>query len=205
MKKFLIIFILATIFLGFLLVIAAIIASFTIVKPATEQVNQKLVQKFEKVVHIPEGIPPPIRGFEETVYFWEMETPQNEVGAVRFRYTPGFSKNQSNIEAVLEMPQGGDPSIFNKFLPAIIADERSLKSALDPDKADLSPNEEVGYQQIKILLTSQTKQTVTITWVFEKATLGEVSQEYDKLAKIPAPLLKVLHSLPHLILGLLSA
>ena len=187
-------------------VVAAVVISFTQVKPTVENINQKLSQQvLAKVVRIPEMIAPPIRGFDEVIYFWEMETIEKEVTGVKFRYTPAFAKNQNTIEATLEMPEGADPSIFNKVLPAIITDSQSLNSANEIEKANLSPNEIAGYEKIKLAVKPQTKQTILITWEFSKSKLPkDVADEYSKLAKYPLPVLKILYGLPHFVFGLLS-
>jgi len=188
-------------------VAAAVIISFTVVRPTTDSINQKLSQQaLAKVVRIPEMIAPPIRGFDETIYFWEMETIEKEVTGINFRYTPAFAKNQNTIEATLEMPEGSDVSLFNKVLPAIITDDQSLNSALDIKKANLSVNEKAGYEKIKLAAKPDTKQTVKITWEFTKAKLPQdLTKEYSKLAKYPLPILKFLYSLPHFVFSLLSS
>lgn len=185
--------------------VAIVIIAFTQIKPTTERINQKLSRKFARIVRIPQGIPPPVRGFDETSYFWEMETLEGEVTGVRFRYTPAFSKSQKNIEAILEMPEGGDASIFGKVLPAVITDKKALKSALDIEKADLSPDNNIGYSKLNLDIKSQTKQTVRVKWEFEKDNLSEdLKTEYQNLSVIPPKILAVLYALPHFVLALLS-
>lgn len=158
-----------------------------------------------RIVYIPEGIPPPVFGYESTDYFWEMETPAGEVTGIRFNYRPSFAKNQRTITAILEMPEGGDASIFTKVLPAVVADGQSLKSAQDPQKANLTANPEVGYHQIKLTTKPETGQTIKIVWEFEKKTLdNQTLRFYQKLDKYPESYLKILHGLPSLILGLLG-
>jgi hypothetical protein len=150
-------------------------------------------------------IAPPIRGFDEIIYFWEMETIEKEVTSVKFRYTPSFAKNQNIIEATLEMPEGSDPSLFNKVLPAIITDSQSLNSTSNIEKANLSGNEKAGYEKIKLAIKPETKQTILITWEFTKAKLPQdLKGEYSKLATYPLPILKILYGLPNLVFGLLS-
>jgi hypothetical protein len=203
-KKLLIAAVVAILILIFLLV-ATIISSFTVVKPTTQSIDQKLAQKMASIVRIPQGIPLPSHDFEETVYFWEMETLEKEVIGVRFKYQTGFSKNEDKIEAVLEMPEKGDPSIFNKVLSAVIADRQSLEAAQDPQKANLSVNQSVGYQQIRLAVKPETKQTIKIIWDFDKTSLGEdLHRDYLKLERFPTFLLKILYGLPNLIIGLFS-
>ena len=205
MKKILVISAGGIFALFIILIIAAVILSFAVVKPTTEKINQKLQEKFDRVVHVPVGIQPPNYSFDETSFFWEMETIEKEVTGIKFRFNTGFSQNQEKLEVILEMPEGNDPSIFNKVLPAIIGDKQSLDSAKDVEKANLSANEKAGYSQIKILTLPNSKQTTKISWEFEKRNSGEdLSSLYSKL-DYPEPLLKFLYGLPHLILGLLSA
>jgi len=185
-------------------IVAAVIISFAIIKPTTEEINRKLVEKFTSVVSVPKGILPPAYSFDETNYFWEMETLEHEVTGVKFRFTTAFSKNQNKLQATLEMPEGSDVSLFNKVLPAIITDKQSLDSALDVEKANLSANEKAGYSQIKISVIPQTKQAAQINWEFEKNSLGDdLLNLYSKL-NYPEPLLKFLYGIPHLIFSLLS-
>lgn len=184
--------------------IFAIYFSFTTVKPTTEQINQELANYFSRVVYIPQGIPSPIMGFEETIYFWEMETLEKEVIGVRLKHNTGFDKNQKTIILTLEMEEKGDPSIFNKVMPAVIADQQSLNSARDPEKANLSTNKDVGYNSIKLSVIPERKQTTQVIWEFEKAILPEeLKSKFKKLEKLPA--LGFLYSLPHFILSLFSA
>jgi hypothetical protein len=188
------------------LVVAAVVISFTQVKPTVENINQKLSQQvLAKVVRIPEKIAPPIRGFDEVTYWWEMETIEKEVTPIEFRYTTAFAKNKISIEATLKMPEGSDPAIFNKVLPAIITDSQSLDSAKDIEKADLSANEIAGYEKIKLAVKPQTKQTIVITWEFSKSKLPQdLKIEYSKLAQYPQPIIKILYGLPNFLFGLLS-
>lgn len=202
MKKILII-VAALIFLLIAAFIFAIYYSFTTVKPTTEQINQDLASYFSRVVYIPKGIPPPIQGFEETIYFWEMETLEKEVVGVRLKHNTAFEKNQKVITLTLEMEEKGDPSIFNKVMPAVIADQQSLSSAREPEKANLSANEEVGYNGIKLSVIPERKQTTQVIWEFEKSNLPEeLKSKFKKLENLPA--LGFLYSLPHFILSLFS-
>ena len=205
MKKFAIIF--AAIVAIFLIsaIAAGIVISFTVVKPTTKAINQKLVEHFAKIVRIPQGILPPNVGFDLTSYSWEMETIEKEVTGVKFSYNPAFVRNQNVILATLEMPEGGDVSIFNKVLGAVVSDKQSLNSALDIEKANLSANQDAGYSKINLSIKPETKQTIKITWEYDKSKLGnDLSQDYAKLAKYPPSLLGIFYGLPHLIIGLLG-
>lgn len=194
---------LATILL--LILAVALIISFKVVKTASDSVNTKLLSHFSKLIRIPETIARQNRTFDETVMHWEMETLEREVVGVNLRYNPGFSKNQDKIEVFLEVEENGDVSLFNKVLPALVIDKQSLTSALDPQKADLSANPEVGYSSIKLSIKPQTSQTARIMWEFDKSKLSEISEQYAKLAKYPEPLIKVLLILPKLTFRVLGA
>lgn len=205
MKKIIIIFAAIVIILLISAIAIGIIISFTVVKPTTKAINQKLVEHFAKIVRVPNGILPPNTGFDSTSYSWEMETIEKEVTGVKFSYNPAFANDQNIIVATLEMPEGSDVSIFNKVLGAVVSDKQSLNSALDIEKANLSANQDAGYSKINLSLKPETKQTVKITWEYDKSTLdNDLSQEYTKLAKYPPSLLGIFYGLPHLIIGLLG-
>lgn len=176
--------------------------SFRTVRPTTLTMNKNLTQNFTKIVRIPENLPPMLT-FEETAYTWEMETLEKEITGVKFTYTTGFSKNENKITAVLEMAENGDPSLFNKVLPAVISDNQSLESALNPEKANLSANTNVGYTSLQLFINPTSGQTVKITWEFEKSTLGDnINKNYSRLAKYPTSVLKLLYGIPSLVVDL---
>lgn len=187
------------------LLITAIVISFTVVKPTADSINQKLTKKFTKIVRIPQGIPPPVRGIDTTSYFWEMETIEKEVTGVRFMYDPAFAPYKRQITAILEMPEGGDPSIFNKVLAAVVADDQTVKSAQDIERANLAANQKAGYSKIDLMIKPETKQVLNISWTFDKNDLEEdLKDDYRKLSKYPKPIFNFLYGLPNLIIGLLS-
>ena len=205
MKKVLVISLIITVVIAVGLISSAVVISFAVVKPTTEAINQKLAQHFAKIVRIPKGILPPNQDFNQTSYFWEMETIEKEVTGVKFTYTPAFLKDQNVIMATLEMPEGGDASIFDKVLPAVVADKQTVDSALDIKKANLSANQEAGYSKITLSIKENTQQTAKITWQYDKVNLtGDLTLEYAKLAVYPPFILKILYGLPHLIVGLLG-
>lgn len=198
-------FFLLFVLLGFaILFIWAVIYGFKVINPTTEEINRGLVKNFSKIVRVPEGIYPQTLTFDETIYVWEMETLQKEVITVRFKYNPAFEKSTNKITATLEMVEGGDASIFVKTLPALISDVQSLQSALDPKKADLAANQNVGYDLIELSLKPSTGQTIRISWDFSKTNVVRLETQYRKLAKFPTPLLKMIYSLPHSIIGFLA-
>lgn len=206
MKKAVIICTALTLVLICAVLIAALIISFKTVKPATDAINRDLEKYFSKIVYIPQGIPRPTQTFNETSYFWEMETPQGEVTAIKLKYNPAFTKDEDTIEVILEMPENGDPSIFDKVLPAVIADKQSLDSAQDPQKANLGTNENAGYNKISLFTKKETNQTTKIVWDFKKEQLEDkLNEEYKKLYLYPTTLLKILYNVPHVVIDLLSA
>ena len=195
-----IIFIFITIF------VAITIYSFSSIKPTTETINSDLASYFSKVVIIPKGIPGPSLDFKETAYIWEMETLEKEVVGVKLKHNTGFTKDQDKIILTLEMEEKGDPSIFVKVLPAIIADKQSLESARNPQKANLNANMSAPYQSLKLLLKPETEQTTRIVWEFKKTDLPQnLKNNYQKLQKIPSGVLGFLYSLPHFIIRLFAA
>ena len=148
MKKITLIVLISSALILVSLLIAAIVISFTVIKPTADSINQKLTKKFAKIVRIPEGIPPPVRGIDTTSYFWEMETLEKEVTGVRFMFDPAFASYKKEIVAILEMPEGSDASIFNKVLAAVVSDNQTVESARNIEKANLSANKEAGYAKI---------------------------------------------------------
>ena len=201
---------LSILFLVLILVSAAVYATviaFTKVKPAADNINRSLSwDSFSKTVAIPKEIPPPSMDFNETAYLWEMVTPQNETTAIRLKYNPAFSREDRVIKLTLEMPGKGDPSIFNKVLPAIITDKQSLEAAQNPQEAQLSENKEAGYKSLNIQVLKENNQVVRFEWEFNKDELKEeIKDEYGKLEKYPKPLLGFLYGLPSTILRLLAA
>ena len=186
------------------LLVYAIYLSFNVIRPTAIAIDTNLLKKYSKLVYVPEGVRP-FLSYGETVYNWEMETPQKEVVRVFFKYTPNYNKGNQNMTAVLEMDEHGDPSIFEKTLPAVIADQKSLMSAQNQQTPDLSANSEAGYKQIS-LLTSKTGKVVKITWDFSKDDLDEETKtHYNKLGKYPPKLLSFLYEIPNFIIGIFSA
>ncbi len=203
MKK-IVIFSLATLFLvAATFISVSLYLSFKIVRPTTHQINKDLAAYLTRVVWIPQGIPRPIDDYKETIYSWEMETLAKEVTGINFKYTTVYSKNDQTLEATLVMPELGDPSIFDKVLPAVISDKQSLDSAIDPQKANLTANPTVGYKSIKLSVTPTSSQTIKIVWEFNKNELPEnLKASYHKLENYPEPLLRFLYKLPGLALSL---
>lgn len=197
MKKIIVVVLISTILLVVTLLVTALIVGFTVVKPTTDTINRALVKEhFSKIVRIPEDIPRPVPSFHEPHYYWEMETLQGEITGVYFKFMPAYSKEESKMTASLSMPQSGDPSLFTKVLPAIIVDKQSLESALDPQKANLNANPQVGYTSLKLAVNPKTSQTILITWEYNKSSLGEdLNTLYANLSKFPPLILTILFTL----------
>lgn len=206
MKKKIIIF-LSTAFLITTIVTAwAIYTSFSTVKPATEKIDKGLETVFSKIVRIPtEMIPRPSRDFSQISYLWEMETLDKEVIEVRFSYTPSYTSDDKEVIAILEMTEKGDPSIFDKVMPALVADEQSLNSARDPQKANFGPNEKALYSKLAITKDLRGDKTVKITWIYNKDKMSEsFKEEYQKIAKYPRSILQIFYSIPSFLVNLVK-
>ena len=207
MKK--IILILTTVFLGsiLLLIVAAEIISFKIFKKTTDQINKDLTKKFQQIVRIPDVISPSYKGFYETTYSWDMETPQKEIIKVIFTHNTGFSKSQNKITASVYMEPTGDASLFNKVLPAVVADSQALTSAQDQEHANLGPNNQIGYNKLNLEPVSGDFTKVTkLTWEFDKDNLTVAEADlYKKLYRFPESVLKILYTLQQITISLFAA
>jgi hypothetical protein len=206
MKKTLLLSLATLVLFLLLVVITAEIISFKVIKKTTDQINKDLNKQFQQLVLIPEVIPPSYRGFYQTTYNWEMETPQNEVIKVVFTHDTGFPRSQNKITATLSMEPGADASLFNKVLPAVIADKQALLSAQDYEHANLSANDQIGYVKLTLEPVKGDNTKVTkITWEFEKGKLTKNEEDlYGKFKTYPEPLLKMLYSLQQFTMGIFS-
>lgn len=186
--------------------IVALIISFKLVKQTTDNINVDLKDKLGVVVRMPKEARPTYRGFTTTIYTWEMETNQNEVTTIIFKHDTGFSRTQNKIKATLQMDQSGDPSLFNKVLPAVIADKQSLTSAQNIEHPNLDANPEVGYGKLQLYAYQGNSQQVSeIDWEFDKSVIGKNSLEfYNKLNEYPEWLIEWLYWLQHTTLTLLA-
>lgn len=204
MKKIILFSLILLAILSAALISFSIYLGFKVIKPATQAINKNIEKDLSRVVRIPEGIPRPIYGFDETIYYWEMETLAKETVAVRYKFTPAFSSKNDRIIAILEMPENSDPSIFNKVLPAIIVDSQSLFAAQDPAKANLGANDQSLFSSIKLALNAN-GQTTQIIWEFEKKNLSpKLKNLYGDLDKYPDSVLQFLFGVPGLVIGLLN-
>ncbi len=198
-------FILAAFFTGlFALIIFIIVFSFAYVKKTADTIIRLERDKFVEIVSIPNAVAPSNPSFESISYVWEMETPQGEVATVRVNQSTAFGHNVDKIILSVEREVGGDPSIFDKVLPAVVIDEQALKSAQNPKDQNLGPNEKYRYNNIKIEY-SNTQKPIKISWEFDKAKTGDnLLREYEKLNKIPPSLLKTSYTIYSTVILLLS-
>ena len=170
-------------------------------KPIFKNIDQKLKENVKRVVYIPDGINPPAKTFETSTYEWEMETPAGEVSRVRLSYPNAYTKNDQELKVTFELPEGGDASIFDKVLPAVVADSHSLVTALDPQKA--SEKTQASYTSVNFVRLKTTDQTTKIIWVFPKQNLTkDLQEDYQKLAKYPTSLVKLFYNIPGLLIKL---
>ncbi len=197
----LIVFFILTIFL----IITIIIISFKIVKQTTDSINFALKKDFQKVVRIPDVIPPETKGFNKTVYIWEMVTNEEEITKVKFTHDTAFIKSSEKINATLEMPPGSDPSIFFKVLPAVVADPQTIISITDEKRLNLAANSDAGYSSIQLFADEKSQKIVKVVWEFDKtAFVDKNSNLYNKIYNYPEPLLHILYKIQRGILLIFS-
>jgi hypothetical protein len=198
------------IFLGILAIfifalLFTVIISFKVVKQTTDKINFGLKDNFQTLVRIPAPIPPETKSFDQTIYIWEMETTAGEVVKVRFTHDTAFAKNSQKIIATLEMEQGGDPSVFDKTLSALVADRQTIISITDSNKINLNANPEKGYDKIELTKSTSGK-VIKVVWQFNKNVFVNKNQSlYEKIYSYPQGLLKGLYILQRGILQIFSA
>lgn len=160
----------------------------------------------QQIVRIPDIIPPETKSFNSTTYIWEMETNQGEITKVKFSTDTAFDKTSDDFTATLQMEAGQDPSLFNKVLPAVIADKQAIVSIVDPLRVNLGKNDQIGYLQISLTeAEGRTGQVSKVTWTFPKDKIVEGNATlYRKLYVFPLHVLKVLYGLQELIIALFS-
>ena len=201
MKKVIKIGLVSVFLVAIAVLIIALVISFKVVKQNTDKINANLNKKFQEIVRIPE-IPPSYKGFYVTSYTWDMVTNQKEVTTVKFTHDTGFSRYQNKIIATLEMPQGADPSLFVKVMPAVVADEQALFSAQNLEDPKLGPNDTIGYSKIDLSMYNENSPQVTrISWEFDKNKLTRGNeQSYNKLNQYPEFLLRILYEIQRITL-----
>ena len=103
------------------------------------------------------------------------------------------------------MTEKGDPSIFDKVLPALVADEQSLNSARDVQKANFGPSEKALYSKLAIEKDSRGDKTIKISWFYDKDEASEnFKEEYQKIAKYPKSVLQSLYGIPSFLIDLVK-
>ncbi len=186
--------------------IYTVVISFKVVKQSTDKINFGLKDQLQKIVRIPGPIPPESKSFDTTVYTWEMETNEGEITKVKFVHDTAFNKNSQNFIATLEIGEGQDPSLFNKVLPAVIADKQAVISITDSKRVNLDKNEQIGYEKIELYqIEGRSGQISKIIWHLDKDKIIAANQQlYTNIYKYPPIILKTLYSLQKFIITLFS-
>lgn len=207
MKKNLLIVIGAIILIFLAIFIFAIVVSFKVVKQTTDKINFALKDNFKTLVRVPAPIPPESKSFGSTTYIWEMETNEGEITKVKFTHDTAFDKNSPSFTATLEMEDGQDPSLFNKVLPAVIADKQAILSITDPKHLNLGKNDQIGYEKIDLYnIEGRPGQVSKVAWQLDKSKIISTnSQLYEKIYKYPPILTKTLYVIQRLIITLFSS
>jgi len=134
-----------------------------------------------------------------------MQTNQNEVVGVKLTHDTGFAKGDNTITLTLEKEEKGDPSIFEKVLPAVIADKASLNIALDPKQSNIESTTEASYQSFKVDDRSSSQKATKMEWTFDKNNLPQnIKEEYKKLENSPLPV-KFLYNLHNYVVSAFSS
>ena len=204
MKKVLIVT--ATVFLalGIITFIVAVVISFKVVKQTTDKINFAVKDQIQPLVRIPSVIPPETKSFDKTIYIWEMETKEGEIIKVKLTHDTAFSQKVDKVNMVLEM-DGGDPSVFNKVLPAVIADKQTIISIVDPKRMNTESNPDAHYNKIDFTTKPETGQVTKVIWEFNKEFLTSRNEDlYNKIYSHPEPILKGLYKLQRIILEVFS-
>ena len=107
----------------------------------------------------------------------------------------------------MEIGEGQDPSLFNKVLPAVIADKQAVISIADSNRANLGKNEQIGYEKIELYqIEGRPGQISKIIWYLDKdKIIAENQQLYTNIYKYPPILSKTLYSLQKFIITLFSS
>jgi len=123
-----------------------------------------------------------------------METPQKEVTQVRVISQTAYPKSQNKILVVLEKPENADSSVFDKVLPAVIADASTLDVAFSQNQQTYAAGKQDLYNFVKIE-RDQNLKVVKVVWEIDKDKLATNNQHFEKLNKLPENLLKTLYSI----------
>lgn len=203
MKKAFLIFTLLFIFIVILLISTSIYLSYKFIRPQIKAVNLSLEDEFIKVVNIPRDSARLNLNFGNVYYFWEMETPQNEVVGIYFRYDPDYLANSGEIVSKLEMAEGQDASIFSKVLPALIVDPESLTYAQDATKEIANITLNKSFKDVTVE-RNKNNQAIAIYWTYDRNKITRDLKAYSILNSYPKPTLKILYEIPNIIVGLFA-
>lgn len=206
MNKTFLIVLVSFVLLALAALILAIVLSFKVVRQTTDKINVSLISQLQPVVRVPTIIPPETRSFAKTIYVWEMETTQGEITKVRFSHDTLFDKNSPDFNATLEMEAGQDPSLFNKVLPAVIADKQVLVSLDKPEQINTGSNSDIGYEKLAVFeVEGRVGQIAKVSWVFPKSKIiDENSSLYQSIYNYPVPITRSLYSLQRFIIDIFS-
>ena len=206
MRKALLISLVAIIIVFILTIIIAIVLSFKIVRQTTDNINFALKQNFQSIVNVPTPVPPETRTFDQTTYIWEMETDAHEIVKVQFKHDTNFSKKSNQMVATLEMPSAGDPSLFDKVLPAIVTDRPTLSSLVDIHHPNVGQSPDNLYESVELTKSPiNSDKVVKITWHLNRNNFVNKNENlYKKIYSYPEPIIKALYSLQRAIIEIFS-
>jgi len=188
-----------------LVIIIAVTLSFTLLKKNTDNLIKAQRDKLLTIINVPNAVPPSNPTFNSVTYTWEMETMQKEVTGVNILQTTGLERADEKIIVVLEKSAGGDASIFDKVLPAVIKDTQVLNAAYSPEKITHLENGKTGFKSVTIQRDNSDK-IAKITWEFNKKEFGENADAYyDKINSMPESAIKILYNIQNIIISAFSA
>ena len=162
-------------------------------KPNSRIITQELNLQLKKIVNIPEGLSTGT-SYDKNSFTWEMITPEKEVVGVNFDYDPAYPKYKDKVAASLEMAEGGDPAIFDKALPALVADENSLRVVMGSGGSESSTAAGLKYSRINVVHDSSGR-VIKVIWDISKSSLKENRVDYSSLSNFPDFALRHLYSL----------
>ena len=175
-------------------IVFIIVFSFSYVKKNTDAIIRLERDKLVNLIRIPNAVPPSNPNFYSITYTWEMETLEKEVTSVRVISETAYSKIQNKILVVLEKPEAADSSVFNKVLPAVIVDKKSLNVALSQDQQTYAAGEGDFYNFVKIERDKNLK-VVKVIWEIDKEKFTINNQHFENLNKLPGNLFKILYNI----------
>lgn len=197
--------ILATITIVFFLAISIVILSFTFFKKNSDELIRSQRDKLLTIVNVPNAVPPSNPTFDSITYTWEMETTQKEVATVNVLQTTGLNRSENKILVVLEKAPAGDPSVFDKVLPAVIADSEVLEAAFSREKLTSLESGQTGFNRVAIERDASGDKVIKITWEFDKEEFGTESRAiYDKLQSLPPAVVTTLYAVQSIVIAAFS-